>query len=652
MVHAVGLIGGVATVWLGAGAPLAVAQPTVAPTPQAPPATQPPGATSPQQVEPELMQPLPPLDQFTLAPPPANAPAQAGPPSVRYDVQIRGLAEVGLEKPFKSLSALQRGRGKAASELQIDARAEDDKELIERLLRAQGYYQGRVQITAEPEGADRFRVAVTVAPGPQFHFSSITVTGPPTEPPALARKALTLQPGDPIVAARVTAAEANVTLRLAEQAYPFVKVGERDIVLDPSDARGEYALPVTPGPKSSFGAIQAREPVFDVHHLGVIARFKPGKLYDSRKVDDFRRALIATGLFSALGVEPVDTGQRAADGTEIADVRVAGRAGPARTLSASLGYETSVGVKLEAAWSNLNLFPPEGALTLHAIAGSQQQLLGVQFARSNAGQRDRTIFAQVQTSREDTDAYNAYTGLVEARVSRVSTPIWQKRWTYSAGVEALISSEEAFDLTVGAKARHTYKITGLRLSGGFDRSNSLLDPTRGFQILAALDPEMEFGAGTHGYLQTTLEGRVYVPVTQALTLAGRLRGGALFGIEAQQLAPSRRFYEGGGGNIRGFAYQEVGPKAPDGSPLGGSSSSDFSAEVRYRFGNLGLVSFVDGGQVYETSTPRFADLRYGVGLGARYYTNFGPLRFDIATPIARRHGESAVGVYISIGQAF
>jgi translocation and assembly module TamA len=41
-----------------------------------------------------------------------------------------------------------------------------------------------------------------------------------------------------------------------------------------------------------------------------------------------------------------------------------------------------------------------------------------------------------------------------------------------------------------------------------------------------------------------------------------------------------------------------------------------------------------------------------VGLGARLYTNFGPMRVDLATPLARRPGEGWLNVYVSIGQAF
>jgi translocation and assembly module TamA len=75
-------------------------------------------------------------------------------------------------------------------------------------------------------------------------------------------------------------------------------------------------------------------------------------------------------------------------------------------------------------------------------------------------------------------------------------------------------------------------------------------------------------------------------------------------------------------------------------------------EGRYRFGNYGVVAFLDAGQVYESSTPKLSDLRFGAGIGARLYTNFGPLRVDVATPLGRRRGESSVTVYVSIGQAF
>ena len=84
----------------------------------------------------------------------------------------------------------------------------------------------------------------------------------------------------------------------------------------------------------------------------------------------------------------------------------------------------------------------------------------------------------------------------------------------------------------------------------------------------------------------------------------------------------------------------------------GAASTEFAIEGRYRFGNYGVVAFVDAGQVYEAQYPTFSSMRFGVGVGGRVYTNFGPVRVDVATPIGRRPGESRINVYVSIGQAF
>jgi translocation and assembly module TamA len=135
-------------------------------------------------------------------------------------------------------------------------------------------------------------------------------------------------------------------------------------------------------------------------------------------------------------------------------------------------------------------------------------------------------------------------------------------------------------------------------------------------------------------------------------LAGRVRLGMIGGAKRADLAPSRRLYGGGGGSVRGFGYRELGPIDANGERVGGRSLIEAAVEARYRFGNFGVVPFIDAGQAYTSVTPRFSDIRFGVGIGARYYTNFGPVRIDVATPVDRRPGEPRVAVYISIGQAF
>ena len=344
--------------------------------------------------------------------------------------------------------------------------------------------------------------------------------------------------------------------------------------------------------------------------------------------------------------------QIAPDGTPYADLLVRQEAGPPRTLAASAGYSTGQGIRLEGSWTHRNLFPPEGALTATGVIGTQEQGLGLTFSRANAGRRDRNVELGLSALHSNYDAFDAYTGRLQGIISYVSTPIWQKRFTYSYGFEVLGTSENAFDFTRGLRDRRIYYVAALPGQVGFDTSDDLLNPTKGFRLNLRVSPEASLGSGKQFYARTMLDGSIYYSVNDSMILAGRARVGSIAGIERGNLAPSRRYYGGGGGSVRGFGYQQLGPRDPNNDPIGGRSVNEAAVELRYRFGNFGAVGFVDAGQIYESSIPKFDDWRFGVGIGGRFYTNFGPVRLDIATPINRREGESKVSVYVSIGQAF
>jgi translocation and assembly module TamA len=135
-------------------------------------------------------------------------------------------------------------------------------------------------------------------------------------------------------------------------------------------------------------------------------------------------------------------------------------------------------------------------------------------------------------------------------------------------------------------------------------------------------------------------------------LAGRMRIGTIVGASSSQIAPSRRFYSGGGGSVRGYSYQAIGPRDPNGDPVGGRSLAEFALEARVRFGNFAVVPFVDAGTISDASLPNFSDMRYGAGIGLRYHSSFGPIRVDLGTPLNRRSGDTPVTVFVSLGQAF
>jgi translocation and assembly module TamA len=612
----------------------------------------------PAAEDPELAAPLTPIGSFDTVPlqTAADVTGQDA-PEIRYDTTLVGLEGLGLEAQFNSLSALKDGGGKAANATQVDARAKEDEALAIRLMKSLGYYDGTAISTILPKKDDASRLDATVraTPGPLYTLSSITINADPVVPDDLIRHNLPLKVGDPIDAARIQGAEANVALVLPQQGYPFVAVGDRDILLDDVSAKatGAYTLPVDTGPRASFGQlVTAGDPVFGIEHLNVFPRFDAGELYDARLTDDLRDALVATGLFNSVSVVPQKTGRPGPDGTEQVDLLVTQSKGPARTLAGQGGFSTGEGIKVQGSWTHRNLFPPEGALIGTVVAGTQEQGLSGTFRRSNAGRRDRTFTALASANHSNYDAFNAFTGTLSARWSYDSTPIWQKPLTYYYGGELVGTNESVYDFGQGQRVRRNYGIIALPGQVTFDRSDSLLNPTTGYRLKLNVSPETAVSGGVRPYVRTMIEGTYYYKISPSLVIAGRARAGSIAGIARDDLAPSRRYYGGGGGSVRGYGYQRLGPFDPDGNPVGGRSVNEFALEARYRFGDFGVVPFIDAGNSYESSLPKGSDLRFGAGIGGRFYTNFGPLRIDVATPLNKRPGDSRVALYIGIGQAF
>lgn len=606
------------------------------------------------QNETELAAPLPPLSEFDSTPIAEAMPVndEAG-VEIRYVTRVTGLDELSLDDRFEELSALEDGDGKAANAAIIGARAREDEALAVRLMKTLGYYDATAVATIEQVPGRPVAVTIAAMPGPLYTLGAIKIEADPTVPPSLIADHFKLETGERIDAVRVQAAEAAVSLALPQNGYPFAEVGQRDILLDEETHTGDYLLPVTIGPRARFRSIKTEgKQAFDVKHIDVLTRFDRDDLYDSRKVDDLRDALVATSLFSTVSVEPVKTGEAAAEGTEYVDLLVKQTAGPPRTLAGELGYSTGQGLRAEVSWTHRNLFPPEGALILTGVAGTQEQGGSATFRRSNAGRRDRTFQLFASALRSDVEAFTSLTGTLGARISYDSTPIWQKPLTYSYGIELIGTSEDRYDFARAERRRGAYFIAALPLFAGWDKSDDLLNPTRGFRVKLNLSPEASVRGAARPYARAMVEGTAYYPVANSIVLAGRARFGTIQGIERNDLAPSRRYYAGGGGSVRGFGYQELGPRAPDGKPIGGRSFNEFALEARYRFGDFGIVPFVDAGQVYESTVPEFSNMRFGFGIGGRMYTNFGPLRIDVATPINRKQGESKIALYISIGQAF
>jgi translocation and assembly module TamA len=203
-----------------------------------------------------------------------------------------------------------------------------------------------------------------------------------------------------------------------------------------------------------------------------------------------------------------------------------------------------------------------------------------------------------------------------------------------------------------------YNLLMLPLTVKFDDTDNLFNPTHGIRAALTLTPTQSFNGGgsSSQFLIGQLAGSTYFDLIgngrTVLALRG-LAGDALGVSDVFSLPPDMRFYAGGSGTVRGYKFQSVGPQFRDGTPIGGTSITAGSVELRQRFlENWGFTVFTDAGEVTARGTDFSNKYGVGVGLGLLYFTSFGPIRAQVAVPAVRLPNSGSWELYIGIGQAF
>lgn len=584
--------------------------------------------------------------------------------AIRYRVEAVGLGPLGLDDEFRALSSLWRQRGDDTNLAQLSRRIAEDRDLAELLLRSIGHYGSTVQTSVTPPAAGQRESVVTirVEPGPLYAFSDISILPPENapegaapDPARIVSRLLPIRVGDAVEAARVQSAQNALPTRLADAGYPFPRITPPEIVIDHATRDATLTQRIDLGRRGVFGTIRSDNAVkgMDADHVSLLRRFQTGDRYSNAGREDLRRALVQTGLYGAVAVKAVE-GPLLEDGRQAVDLEISSEAAPPRTIALAGGFSTGQGIRLEGSWTHRNLLPPEGAVTTRAVAAEREQVAQLELRKRNFGQRDRQLLVSGGLAASQQFAFAAETLGITAALARESNIIWQKDWTWSVGAQALITSQR--DRSATGDPRRTFTVLALPLSVTWDKSDDLLNPSRGFRLTARLSPEITLRNRTNfNYVKAQAEATVYRPFGD-FVLASRFHIGSIVGASRGVIAPDRRFYAGGGGSVRGYVFQGVGPRNAENVPTGGNSLTELAVEGRYRFQafgqDLGVAAFIDAGEVSTGTTPAFDRLSLGAGIGARVYTGFGPVRIDIATPLNPRDGDPRVVFYVSIGQPF
>jgi outer membrane protein assembly complex protein YaeT len=561
-------------------------------------------------------------------------------------------------------------------------------------------------------GEGLVRPAIVVIEGPQSIVADVTIAGNNSIAFDELRPLAKIIPGEPFYEPRVIEARDALVLEYLNRGFAAATVTPK---LDVSDDRSRIGLTFTiqEGPQTIVDHIL----IIGNHKTDsdVILRelqFRPGEPFGLQEQFESRRRLSSLGLFRRVRITELAHG-----GSNQHDVLVTVEEAPATTFGYGGGLEAaqrsqSTGPEGQAEEhiefvprgffdiGRRNLFGANRSVSLYTRVslrtrnpsgdlGDDLTRLGFREYRVVGTYRQPRWYGSNELTVTGVFEQGARTSFNFARrginvdVVRRLTPAVRVSGRYS------FSTTRTFDEQLSEEDQATIDrlFPQVRLSGfsgalAKDTRDDLLEPTRGMFVSGEGSVAARALGGEVGFMKTYLQIFSFrrLPKTQRVVFATRASLGLADGFEREvaptdsdgnpipgppvvidDLPASERFFAGGDTTIRGFALDRVGAAntiSSNGFPTGGNAVLILNGELRFPVrGDFGGVLFIDGGNVFRRVTEfDLGDLRGSVGVGVRYQSPVGPIRFDVGFKMDRRvlggELENRAAFHFSLGQAF
>ena len=591
-------------------------------------------------------------------------------------IKIEHNTAIGTKELVEGL-ALQRaekaGRGVDDYELTVD------QQRIEGVYQRRGYLAVAVQTRVERKG-DAATVIFTVNERERAK-THVEIIGLPDDVPLDSARKLVALDEDELFDYDAYDAAKQPLLRLIQDAgYARARL-EATVIADRGHALATAQYAIEPGEPCTFGEVEV------VGASGALAKavrdrvaFKPGEHYSKTAVIATQQALYGLNRFSSVRVDSVIDGTATTIPIKIGvstgnrhEFQIGGGGGidplnysilfPAKYSVTGWPFDLSTSsVDARAAITTLRTectiykFWTCSYQPLVRLIGTvvQQDL----FAPYVVGQVDGGAdYVTIEPWR--TISAHAKIGLS----SRIVTPRLQAHlgWLLEGAEFAQISP------AIDPARQHSLGIDRTELLGEYQESlsldlrDNLADPHLGLYVELRLAEGTKYAGSAYDFIQFSPEIRGFVPLGP-LVLATRFRYGAIAG----DIPPTERYFGGGASSQRGFPERQLSPIATnvvngmtESVIIGGGAFIETGAELRSpTIKHFGLVAFLDGGDVTETSSELSIDqLNWTVGLGARFFLlPVGPFRLDFSYRTGHdRPDQPTLGHFnwfFSVGEAF
>ncbi|MGD9262909.1 MAG: outer membrane protein assembly factor BamA [Methyloceanibacter sp.] len=550
-----------------------------------------------------------------------------------------------------------------------------DRELLRQFYLKNGYAD--VQILSsnadiEPGGGGLFNrdksgfvITFEIYEGPRYRFGFIDIESalPSLDVGALSSALLT-KPGKRYDIEKIQKTIEALTVKVSEQGYAFGQVRPR-FDRDPTTQTINVTYVIDEGPRvyieriNIVGNYRTEDQVIRRQF-----RLAEGDAYNRLLIEAARKRLRALGFFKTVDIE---TEPGSAPDRVVINVVVVEQ--PTGEFSFGVGYSTVEGVIGDVSISERNLMG-RGQYVRLGLAGSLERFQ-IDFSFTEPAFLGRNIAAGFDLFHKEVDLTNvaSFKQRDTGGNLRIGFPVANNT---QLGLRYRLNREEIYDAARNASLavkqaadEGAVIVSSLGYTLAYDTRNLPQQPTSG--IFASISQDFAGVGGDVQYNRLILDTRGYYPVTNKITLVGRVQGGIIDPWGGEDLRLTDLFFKGGE-TIRGFERAGYGPRDACRDPatgervpncrqdaLGGKYFWASTAEVRFPIPlvpeNLGLQGavFVDAGSLWEPGEAAIqavnvdegsfiedtADVRLSTGVSLIWQSPLGPLRADLAEALLK-----------------
>ena len=501
---------------------------------------------------------------------------------------------------------------------------------IKHILAAYGYYNSNVIGTLTeiiPDKIWRSSYNIQVGPSTKISHINLKISGAAANHPFFKHyKINNLSINQVLLHKNYETAKEELLILLQEYGFLGAKYTSSQLRIDRNAHTAEVILLIDSEQQYVFGKTTYINSTLDLAFLNRIIPFNPGEAYTTTKVMALRNNLNAVDLFEKITIDPMP--DLINKDNLIVPITISLEPKKNKRYTASLGYGSDTGVRTSLGWQHRRVTD-----TGHKITASLNHSKIRKKGQLNyiiPGKQPATDSYVINTILQETTIDDIYYRKAEVGFSTNKNRENNIRiWSTRRLIETFKDLQQDKNINVQFLLGEAYY--------SFSTIEKQAEREYGHKTAISIIAASRKLLSTTNLLKLSLDNKFVFPLVADFRLILQNSIGCIATPNFSTTPMSLRYFAGGPDSIRGFKLDSIGQKELNKNGItvniGGKKLFLFSTEIdKPIWEKISAAIFVDTGSAGHKFTNK---LSTGAGIGLRWNTQIGSLKFDIAKPISK-----------------